>query len=127
MQHPEREDFPTVYSPTVSLAEQMMLETIDLKSEGECEGTSGEGPFECICHYLGRPAYYHDLETFEAWMTEQPGSGNTFASPMARTNLTWENHGKWVKDLIPTKPISHSPSRRAVKVDTRYIYRIFFN
>jgi len=118
-------DFPAVYAPVVDLAEQLMLETIDQKSEGECEETAGEGPFECVCHYLGRPAYYHNQETFEEWMTEDPGSGNPAASSMARDNLTWGNHGKWAKDRVPSS--GRGMSHHFTTVNTRYMYTIFFN
>jgi len=121
MQNTTSGDFPTLYSPMVSLAEQMMLETINQKSEGECEGTPDEGPFECICHYLGRPAYYHNEKTFEEWMKENPESGNPAASSMARTNLTWENYGKWATDHIPPK------KPHLIPLDTRYIYTIFLS
>jgi hypothetical protein len=123
--HTVCEGFPAVYAPVVNLVEQMMLEMIDQKSEGECEETAGEGAFECVCHYLGRPAYYHNQKTFEEWMTEQPGSGNTAASRMARAHLTWGNYGKWAKDRVPSKPFDSS--HHFTTVNTRYMYTIFFN
>lgn len=116
-------DFPAIYAPMVNLEEQVMLERIDQKSEGECDDTAAQGPFECICHYLGRPAYYHNEKTFNEWIEENPGSGDPAATRMARSHLTWENYGKWDTDYIPKKLFDSSD--HSVKVDTRYIYTIF--
>jgi len=115
---------PILYTPKVTKEEIVMLKCVNMKSEGECEGTDTEGMFECVCHFLGNPAYYIDQPTFNEWMNCAPEDGYPVASALARSTLTWENYGRWRDSCLSTIPRENQETRFDISINSDNIFFI---